>query len=146
MSLNLIFMYFWSENLQTTAFLNKNLGWGKHTITEWKNFLRDLCVEIYPVNPQPIGGHGHVVEIDESKFGHRKYSRGRMLYGQWVFRGIDRDTKEMSMIPVQDRSAATLVPLIEKYILPGTTIHSDEWASYHSIPSATLHHLTVNHS
>ena len=54
-----------SENLQTTAFLNKNLGWGEHTITDWNNFLRDLCVEIYLVNPQPIGGHGHVVEIDE---------------------------------------------------------------------------------
>ena len=69
-----------------------------------------------------------------------------MLSGQWVFGWIDRDTKEVCMLHVQDRSAATLVPLIEKCILPGTSIHSAEWPSYHGIPSATFHHLTVNHS
>ena len=140
------FLYFWAENLQTTSFLKKNLDWSEHTITDWKNFLRDLCVELNLVNPQPIGGPGHVVEIDESKFGHRKYSRGRLLSGQWVFGGIDRDTKEVFMIPVHDRSAATLIPIIVKYVLPGTTILSDEWASYHNIPAATFAHLTVNHS
>ena len=101
---------------------------------------------MYITNPRKIGGPGHIVEIDESKFGHRKYSRGRMLSGMWVFGGIDRDTKEILMVPVQDRSAATLVPIIEEYILPGTTIYSDEWASYNAIPPATFQHLTVNHS
>ncbi|KAI6648543.1 hypothetical protein LOD99_8023 [Oopsacas minuta] len=140
------FLYFWADNLQTTAFLHKNLGSGEHTITDWKNFLRDLCVEEFLVNSQPIGGPGHIVEIDESKFVHRKYSGARMLSGQWVFGGIDRETKDIFMIPVQDRSAATLVPLIQRYILPGTTILSGEWASYNSIPAASFQHLTVNHS
>ena len=99
--------------------MHENLGWGEHTITDWKNLVRDLCVELFLTNPQPIGGPGHVVVIDESKFGHRKYSRGRMLSGQWVFGGIDVDTKDIFMIPVQNRTAATLVPLIEQYILPG---------------------------
>ncbi|KAI6660091.1 hypothetical protein LOD99_14432 [Oopsacas minuta] len=116
------FLYFWADNLQTTAFLRKNLWWGEHTITYWKNFLRDLCVEEFLVNPQPIGGPGHIVEIDESKFGHRKYSRGHMLSCQWVFGGIDRETKDTFMIAVQDRSAATLIPLIQSYIIPSSTI------------------------
>ncbi|KAI6658331.1 hypothetical protein LOD99_11091 [Oopsacas minuta] len=103
------FLYFWANNLQTTAFLLKNLGWGEHTITDWKNFLRELCVEEFLVNPQPIGGSGHNGEIDEPKFRHRKCSSGRMLSGQWVFGGIDRETKDIFMIPVQDRSAAPLV-------------------------------------
>ena len=140
------FLYFWADNLQSTTFLHKNLGWGEHTITDWENFLRDLCVEIFLTNPQPIGGPVHVVEIDESKFGHRKYSRGRLLSGQWVFGGIDRETKDIFMIPVHDRKANTLIPIIEKYILPGTSIYSYEWASYSSIPSTTFQHLTVNHS
>ncbi|KAI6653084.1 hypothetical protein LOD99_3920 [Oopsacas minuta] len=82
-----------------------NLGWGEHTLTDWKNFLRDLCVEEFLANLQPIGGPGHIVEIDESKFGHQKYSRGRMLSGQWIFGGIDRETKDIFMIPVQDSSS-----------------------------------------
>ena len=111
-----------------------------------EDILRDLCVEVFLTNPKPIGGPGHIVEIDESKFGHRKYSRGRLLSGQWVFGGIDRETKDTFMIPVHDRTAATLIPIIQQYILPGTTIHSDEWASYNLIPPSTFQHLTVNHS
>ena len=140
------FLYFWAEGLQDTKFLHKNLGWAAATITDWKNFLRDLCVERYLANPEPIGGPGHIVEIDESKFGRRKYHRGRQLSGKWVFGGIDRDSKDAFMISVDDRSAATLIPIIERYIKPGTTILSDEWASYNLIPPANFTHLTVNHS
>ena len=110
------FLYFGAEELQSTHFLRKNLGWSAHTITDWKNFMRDLCVERYLTDPQPIGGSGHIVEIYESKFGRRKYHRGRLLSGQWVFGGIDRETKDVFMIPVEDRSSATLIPIIQQYI------------------------------
>lgn len=39
-----------------------------------------------------IGGEGKIMEIDESKFGKRKYSVGRIAEGQWVFDGICRET------------------------------------------------------
>ncbi|KAI9103766.1 hypothetical protein DFS34DRAFT_590183 [Phlyctochytrium arcticum] len=37
-----------------------------------------------------IGGPGTIVGIDESKFGKRKYNKGRRVEGQWVFGGIQR--------------------------------------------------------
>jgi len=46
---------------------------------------------------------------------------------------------------VEDRSAATLIPLTKKYIRPGTTILSD-WIAYSSLSSEGYPHLTVNHS
>ena len=49
---------------------------------------------------------------------------------------------------VQDRTAATLLPIIRAHIAPGTEIWSDQWPSYHnvgSIPGVTVHR-TVNHS
>ena len=42
---------------------------------------------------EKLGGEGRIVEIDESKFGQRKYQRGCAVNGQWVFGGIERDSK-----------------------------------------------------
>ena len=51
------------------------------------------------------------IEIDESKFGKRKYNKGRRVEGVWVFGGIDRRTRECFLVPVEDRSAETLIPI-----------------------------------
>lgn len=63
-----------------------------------------------------IGGKGKTVQIDESKFGKRKYHRGHHVEGQWVFGGIDNESRKCFLVAVEKRDEATL--LIE----PGTTI------------------------
>ena len=78
-----------------------------------------MCATILEVESQPIGGVGKIVEIDESKFGKRKYHRGRRVDGVWVFGGIERESR-CFMVSVEDRTAATLIPIIKQYILPGT--------------------------
>jgi len=97
---------------------------------------------------KPIGGPGKVVEIDESKFGKRKYNRGKRVDGCWVFRGIERDSHPPKCFfsTVTDRSAQTLIPIIKRWILPGTTIVSDCWKSYSSLSAEGYIHETVNHS
>ena len=49
-------------------------------------------------------------------------------------------------ITVQDRSAATLIPLIKKWILPGTRILSDCWKAYSSLVEEGYDHEMVSHS
>lgn len=44
------------------------------------------------------------------------------------------------------RDKATLIPIIEKEILPGRTIISDEWKPYKVLENKGYNHLTVNHS
>jgi hypothetical protein len=39
-----------------------------------------------------IGGPNKIVEIDESKFGRRKYNRGHPVTGQCVFGGVERES------------------------------------------------------
>ena len=49
---------------------------------------------------------------------------------------------------VAQRNAATLLPIIQNHVAPGTIIHSDEWASYRRAAnlSNVAAHRTVNHS
>ena len=50
------------------------------------------------------------------------------------------------MIPVHNRKAKTLIPIIKKWILPGTIIHSDCWKAYNQLSKMGYTHVTVNHS
>ena len=70
------------------------------------------------------------VEIDEGLFTRRKNHQGRVLPQQWVFGGYCRQTKECFMYPVEVRSAATLLPIIEDSVHPGSNVHSDLWRAY----------------
>ena len=49
---------------------------------------------------------------------------------------------------VPDRTAATLLPIIQAHVLPGTIIHSDMWSAYRRVQSLpnVASHETVNHS
>ena len=46
---------------------------------DWYKFVRDICAEYFLAHPAVIGGPNIEVEIDESKFGKRKYNRGRVV-------------------------------------------------------------------
>lgn len=117
------------------------------TCVDWYNFAREVCEEYLLRHSEPIGGPGIDVEIDESKFGKRKYHRGRMQEGQWVFGGREKnDRQKIFMQTVDARDEQTLLPLIQKWILPGSIIHSDCWKSYSKLGDMGYQHLTVNHS
>ena len=70
-------------------------------------------------------------------------TEGGELKGVWVFGGIERGSKKCFLVP---RTAATLLPIIHKYILPGTKIMSDCWKSYDRLSEEGYIHGTVNHS
>lgn len=48
---------------------------------------------------------------------------------------------------VSRRDAATLLPIINSHIAPGTTVWSDQWAAYNNVASLSNvnSHSTVNH-
>jgi transposase-like protein len=56
--------------------------------------------------------------------------RGRMIKERWVFGGYCQETKTGFLQLVPNRSAATLLPLVEQNIAPGSIILSDEWRAY----------------
>ena len=48
---------------------------------------------------------------------------------------------------VDRRNAATLLPIIQRYVLPGTEVHSDDWAAYRRLqlfPNVNRHRVVVH--
>lgn len=121
------------------------------TITDIFTLLRKAC-ETYLMDSElePIGGADHIVEIDETLVSRKKYHKGREVKENWIFGGIDRTTNELFAFLVENRKADTLLDVIKQCILPGTTIMSDEWASYRKLHtdielSKLYKHSTINH-
>ena len=129
-------MYLWSQSFSVDEIMHE-LKLSKKTVVEWANFFREACFTTIVDASEKIGGNGVEVEIDESKFGKRK----------WVFGGHEKYNKrKVFMIPVKDRKQNTLISLIQKWIHPGSIIHSDCWKSYNKLPKLGYTHVTVNHS
>ncbi|KAK9873686.1 hypothetical protein WA026_023686 [Henosepilachna vigintioctopunctata] len=122
------------------------MGWSSHTVVDWSNFCREVCLSTVIKSSEKLGGVGKIVEIDEAKFGKRKYNRGRIIEGQWIFGGIERQSKKIFLIPVPNRSKETLLEIINEWVLPGTTIMSDCWKAYDCLDDEGFLHQKVNHS
>ncbi|KYN22649.1 hypothetical protein ALC57_04950 [Trachymyrmex cornetzi] len=123
-------------------FLCTELELSDKSVVDWISF----CREVSRRNSTKLGGPNSIVEIDEAKIGKRKYNRGRIIDGKWIFGGYERDTGKIFLVPVANRTEETLLQVIEEWILPGTTIMSDCWKSYKNLNSKNFQHLTVNHS
>ena len=122
-------------------FVIHELGISNKTIVDWYNFCREVCETILESDSKQIGGVGHIVEINESKFGKCKCHRGKRVDGVWVFGGIDRETKDCFFKCVENKTADTLVKIIKDNIKPGTTIISDCWEAYSSLKDEGFQHL-----
>jgi transposase-like protein len=148
----LIIFNFAFEFLNTTT--NQLVGVSSNTIMHYKRRLRLIILSQLQKQNIKLGGVGKVVEIDESLFVKVKHNRGRDMAGPkiWVFGMYERPTanqpKKVLFFQVDSRDAVTLLNIIYNHVLPGTTIHSDCWASYNQINNLgrQYNHRTVNHS
>ena len=65
-----------------------------------------------------LGGPGTIIQIDESKFGKRKFNRGRRVEGHWVLGAIQNGSEDFRLIVCPDniRNAETSIPIIKQHI------------------------------
>ena len=142
----LVFVNAYVRECFSYVFVRSELKLSDKAICDWASFSREVLIEWSVKREGQLGGEGKIVEIDESKFGKRKYNVGRLVEGQWVFGAVCRETRECFMVPVAKRDSATLLYVIKERILPGTTIISDCWKAYNCLEEEGYRHLTVNHS
>jgi len=87
------------------------------------------------------------IEVDESYFGgHRKGNRGRGAAGKVpVFGLLKRGGKVYTKI-IRDASGDTLIPIIEKKVIPDSIVYSDCWKGYNVLDVSDFKHYRINHS
>lgn len=146
-------LFLWSHETPVKT-VESLTGIGDDSIRQWYQYFRDACSHYLVNNNFQIGGHNVIVQIDETLVAKRKYNVGHIVPERWVFGGIDCHTKLGFLVEVQDRTAETLLPIIQQYIAPGSIIWSDCWAAYgipgqsgiSQIPGMNYSHERVNHT
>ena len=94
-----------------------------------------------------LGGKDIIVEVDESKFGRRKYNRGHRVNGVWVLGMVEKTPeRKIKLIAVDDRSKATLEEYLKNNVDTGSIIYTDGWRGYSGLGVIFSCHQTVNHS
>lgn len=130
-------------------------GLSGYVVTNYTSMPKEMMMRSvylkYDTEDGKIGGPGHIVEIDETKIATRKNGVGNILARQleWVFGGIDRVTKQSFKCRVEARGIRNLIPVLKRFVRPGTTIVSDGWSAYSGIgqvPGMNWTHKWVNHT
>ncbi len=90
---------------------------------------------------------GGEIEVDESYFGGtRKGKRGRGAAGKVrVFGLLKRSGKVYTQI-IPDASSKTLLPIIERKVIPDSIVYSDCWRGYNVLDVSDFKHFRINHS
>ena len=89
---------------------------------------------------------GGEIEVDESYFGGKRKGRcGRGAAGKIpVFGLLKRGEKVYTKI-IPDASSATLLPIMERKIIPDSIVYTDGWRGYNVLDVSDFHHFRINH-
>lgn len=109
--------------------------------TAWRMFkqIRTLLNENDSILT-PLGGTGTRVEMDESGFNVKDDAARATVFG-----AVERGGKVRAIV-ADDRKLATLIPLAKKFVLPDSTVFTDDFASYDGLKEHGYHHRRINHS
>jgi len=118
-------------------------GVNRHSATLFYHKIREMIA--YELeDDSPFTGE---VEVDESYFGgHRKGNRGRGAAGKVPVFGILKRKGKVYTKIISDASRETLIPIIERKVLPDSIVYSDSWTAYNALDVSDFHHQRVNHS
>lgn len=121
------------------------VGVNKSSAAYYFHRLREIIAyQIEQEFDEVVGGE---IEVDESYFGgHRKGNRGRGAGGKVpVFGLLKRGGRVFTKI-IPDASSATLIPIIERKVIPDSIVYSDCWTGYNALDTSEFKHFRINHS
>jgi ISXO2-like transposase domain len=122
--------YCWLLGMNNLSIQNMT-GRSNKTVIAIAGYFRQLVGDSLDLEDTKIGVPGVIVEVDEAKFGKRKYNRGHRVDGAWVLGGVERtQERKVFLVEVPDRKQETLLGLISNHIQQGSIVHTDCFKSY----------------
>ena len=121
------------------------VGVHRNTAAYYFHRLREIIA--YNLEAEADAVFAGEIEVDESYFGGtRKGQRGRGAAGKVpVFGLLKRKGKVYTKI-IPDASSSTLIPIIEKKVVPDSIVYSDCWRGYNVLDVSEFKHYRINHS
>ena len=110
-------------------------------------FMRLREIIAYELEAETADMLGGEIEMDESYFcGKRKGKRGRGAGGKIPVFGILKKVGKVYTKITPDPASATLIPIIERKVIPDSIVYSDCWRGYNVLDVSDFHHFRINHS
>lgn len=137
-----IFLFSVSKNGVAAKELERYFGVTYKTAHRMAKQIRSLMSD-----ESPIGGDGSVVEMDETYIGGRAKGGQRMSRSNKsvVFGMVERDGRIRAK-HVKSSGARVLLPEVNRTVIPGTTVYTDEYRSYINLNKTAYSHATIVHS
>ena len=107
--------------------------------------LRELIAfHLEQESHEVLGGE---IEVDESYFGgRRKGKRGRGAAGKVPVFGLLKRGRRVYTQIIPDAKSDTLIPIIERKVIPDSIVYSDCWRGYNVLYVSDFKHYRINHS
>jgi len=151
----------WAKDIPVTGVID-DAEIDTHTGVDTYQWLREVCTTKLLQTPIVLVPQT-IVKVDETLFRHKpkvsyhgktheihvqtQNNIGRCTQQEiWVLGMVDTSSSPALgyMEIVQQRDAATLLPIINAHAAPGTVVHTDKWAAYRRLGS--LPNVSLNHS
>ena len=121
------------------------VGVNRNTAAYYFHRLREIIT--YHLEQEADAVFGGEIEVDESYFGgKRKGKRGRGAGGKVPVFGLLKRKRKVYTNIIADASSATLLPIIERKVVPDSIVYSDCWRGYNALDVSDFKHCRINHS
>lgn len=139
--------YLWLTNCSSGTML-EHTDHSPNTVSAYRQYFRELVANMLDTDDTVIGGPGVEVQVDETKFGKRKYHRGHRVEGAWVIVGVEKTAERRCFAEVvADRSSETIIDVLGRHLAQGSILCTDCWRGYSAVHERLgYEHHTVNHS
>lgn len=134
-----IFMFSVSKNGVSAKEIERTLGCTYKTAWRMARLVRSLM-------QQGNGTLSGIVEADETYIGGREKGKGVTVQNKQAVFGIVERGGRVKARPVKATGARVLLAEIQRDVIEGTHVHTDEYGSYRKLKQLGYSHTTVNHS